>query len=267
MRHILAIILLCVCIDVVAQDFPDSLREFRGVWVATSKRIDFPTVATTDSKVLKQNYLDLLTAWHNAGYNAVIFQVRPAADAFFASEYEPWSEWLTGKQGRAPEPYFDPLTFMVKETHTIGMEYHAWFNPFRAVATIQYADVCKEHISNTKPEWFFTYGANKYFDPGIPEVRNYLVRLIVDVVKRYDIDGVHFDDYFYPYPITGDNKKIIALPDQATFKKYGKGFDNIADWRRNNINEFIKECYIAIKNEKHLLQPVSGCRQGITVIP
>ncbi|MBQ3618158.1 MAG: family 10 glycosylhydrolase [Bacteroidales bacterium] len=250
MKHLLAIILLAIAFEAAAQNFPDTTREFRGVWVATSKRIDYPTVATTDSKVLKQNYLDLLTTWRNAGYNAVIFQVRPAADAFFASEYEPWSEWLTGKQGRAPVPYFDPLEFMVRETHAIGMEYHAWFNPFRAVATIQYADVCKEHISNTKPEWFFTYGANKYFDPGIPEVRNYLIRIIVDVVKRYDIDGVHFDDYFYPYPVTGDNKKIVPLPDEATFKKYGKGFSNIADWRRNNINEFIKECYIAIKNEK-----------------
>ncbi|MBQ1884962.1 MAG: family 10 glycosylhydrolase [Bacteroidales bacterium] len=129
MKHLLAIILLAIAFEAAAQNFPDTTREFRGVWVATSKRIDYPTVATTDSKVLKQNYLDLLTTWRNAGYNAVIFQVRPAADAFFASEYEPWSEWLTGKQGRAPVPYFDPLEFMVRETHAIGMEYHAWFNP------------------------------------------------------------------------------------------------------------------------------------------
>ncbi|MCQ2975032.1 MAG: family 10 glycosylhydrolase [Bacteroidales bacterium] len=247
MKKLLVAILIMVSTQLFAQD---TLREFRGIWVATSKRIDYPTIATTNSETLKQNYLDLLEKWYNAGYNAVVFQVRPAADAFFESEIEPWSEWLTGKQGRAPEPYFDPLEFMIKETHKKGMEYHAWFNPFRAVATIQYADVCKDHISNTKPEWFITYGANKYFNPGIPEVRNYLVRLIVDVVKRYDIDGVHFDDYFYPYPVTDDNKKIIPINDTDTYKKYGQGFSNIADWRRNNINEFIRDVYQAIKKEK-----------------
>lgn len=234
----------------IAQNFPDTIREFRGVWVATTKRIDYPNVATTDANTLKNNYESLLSKYKNAGYNAVIFQVRPAADAFYKSEYEPWSEWLTGKQGRAPVPYFDPLEFMVAKTHAAKMEFHAWFNPFRAVATIKYADVCANHISNTKPEWFFTYGGSKYFDPGIPEVRDYLIKIIVDVVTRYDIDGVHFDDYFYPYPVVDEKRKIVEIDDNLTFKKYKGNFTDKADWRRNNVNIFIEQCYKAVKKVK-----------------
>ncbi|MCQ2253428.1 MAG: family 10 glycosylhydrolase [Bacteroidales bacterium] len=247
---LLLLLLANVLFSSMAQNYPDTLREFRGVWVATSKRIDYPQKATTDANTLKNNYINLLQQYKNAGYNAVVFQVRPAADAFYKSEYEPWSEWLTGKQGRAPIPEFDPLSFMVERTHSQKMEFHAWFNPFRAVATIQYADVCASHISKTKPEWFFTYGGSKYFDPGIPEVRDYLVKIIVDVVSRYDIDGVHFDDYFYPYPVQDANKKFIDIPDEATYQKYKGSFSNKADWRRNNVNEFIKACYQAIKKEK-----------------
>lgn len=229
--------------------FPaDTLHEFRGVWVATTKRIDYPKAYNLSVNQLKDNYLELLNAWEKAGYNAVIFQVRPAADAFFKSDFEPWSEWITGKQGR--DPGFDPLEFMVEQTHKRNIEFHAWFNPYRAVATMQYADVCSNHITKTKPEWFITYGDNKYFNPGIPEVRDYLVKIIVDVVKRYDIDGIHFDDYFYPYPVTGADNKIVDIPDGDTFKKYGGNFKNIADWRRNNVNELIKNVNKAIKKEK-----------------
>ena len=236
--------------SVSSQHFPDTIREFRGVWVATTKRIDYPSKATTDAKFLKEEYLSLLEKYKNAGYNAVIFQVRPAADAFYKSKYEPWSEWLTGKQGRAPSPEFDPLSFMVERTHAKNMEFHAWFNPFRAVATIQYADVCADHISKKRPEWFFTYGGSKYFDPGIPEVRDYLIKILVDVVTRYDIDGVHFDDYFYPYPVFGGDKKIIDINDNATYQKYKGNFTNKADWRRNNINVFMRDAYKAIKEVK-----------------
>ena len=235
-----------------AQDAQE--REFRGVWVATTKRIDYPAKATTDAGVLKENYLNLLQKYKDAGYNAVVFQVRPAADAFYKSQYEPWSEWLTGKQGRAPYPEFDPLTFMVERTHAQKMEFHAWVNPFRAVATIQYADVCASHISNTKPEWFFTYGGSKYFNPGIPEVRDYLIKVIVDIVSRYDVDGIHFDDYFYPYPVKGSDNKFVDIPDDEAFRKYKGTFNNKADWRRNNVNVFVKECGEAIKREKPWVQ-------------
>ncbi|NPA68526.1 MAG: family 10 glycosylhydrolase, partial [Chlorobi bacterium] len=158
--------------------------------------------------------------------------------------------WLTGKQGKAPEPYYDPLKFMIKECKKRNIEFHAWINPFRAVATIDRADIAENHITKRKPEWFFTYGINKYFDPGIPEVRKYVTEIIKDIVRRYDINGIHFDDYFYPYPEKNDYKKIIPVPDKETFEKYNSGFDNIEDWRRNNMDLFIKDVYDAVKTEK-----------------
>jgi uncharacterized lipoprotein YddW (UPF0748 family) len=233
-------------IDAKAQDADG--REMRAVWIATAKRIDYPK--SLDSKKQRDEFVKLLDIYKKIGINAIFFQVRPAADAFFASKYEPWSEWLTGKQGQAPNPYYDPLEFMVQECHKRNMEFHAWFNPFRAVATISRADVAHNHISNTKPNWVFTYDINKYFNPGIPEVRDYVIKVISDVVQRYDIDGVHFDDYFYPYPVRGANKKIIPLPDNNTFLQYNTGFNNIEDWRRDNMSRFIKEMNISIKKIK-----------------
>src|SRR5690606_10191464 len=116
---------------------------------------------------------------------------------------EPWSEWLTGKQGKAPSPYYDPLQFMIEETHKRGMEFHAWFNPYRAVLNIRSSSIAPDHITRKKPEWFVVYGDRKYFDPAHPEVRKHVAEVIRDVVRRYDIDAVHFDDYFYPYKIPG----------------------------------------------------------------
>lgn len=255
MKNLLTIAAVFLMLNVAAQtQYPDTTREFRGVWVATTKMIDYPKARNMTAQQLQKNYTDLLAVWKAAGYNAVIFQVRPAADAFYKSDYEPWSEWLTGKQGRAPSPYYDPLEFMVEKTHAQNMEFHAWFNPFRAVATIQYADVCASHISKTKPEWFFTYGGSKYFNPGLPEVRDYLVKIIVDVVKRYDIDGVHFDDYFYPYPVSAGNGKFEEIPDGTAFRQYPNGFSDIKDWRRNNVNIFVEQVNKAIKAVKPWVQ-------------
>lgn len=225
-------------------------REFRGIWIATTKMIDYPSKPNLSSSELKKEFIDLIEFHKNIGFNAVVFQIRPAADAFYDSPYEPWSEWLTGKQGRAPTPYFDPLKFMIEECHKRNIEFHAWFNPFRAVATIEFADVCAEHITNTKPEWFIKYDINKYFNPGIPEVRNYLIKIIMDVVNRYDIDGVHFDDYFYPYPKRDDFNKIMDFGDENTFLKYKKDFNDKGDWRRNNLDLFVKELYTQIKQSK-----------------
>jgi uncharacterized lipoprotein YddW (UPF0748 family) len=153
---------------------------------------------------------------HGAGLNAVMLQIRPAADAFYAKSREPWSKWLTGKQGRAPDPAYDPLEFAVTEAHKRGMELHAWFNPYRATNDNKFSQVSPEHITRTKPEWFFVYGGKKLFNPGIPEVREYIVKVILDVVDNYDIDGVHMDDYFYPYQIAGQH-----IRDEETFKTYG----------------------------------------------
>ncbi len=228
---------------------PDG-KEMRGVWIATVKNLDYPSSGFLSVKEQKKEFVDMLDYFSEIGINAVFFQVRPAADAFFPSKYEPWSEWLTGEQGKAPDPYYDPLKFMIKECHKRNMQFHAWINPFRAVATIEYADIAENHITNRKPEWFFTYGINKYFDPGIPEVRKYIAMIIKYIVKRYAVDGIHFDDYFYPYPIKDENKRIVPVPDFQTYEKYNTGFDNIADWRRNNLNLFIKDVYDAVKTEK-----------------
>ena len=175
-------------------------REFRAVWVATVMNIDWPKRSTFSSAEQQDSFRKLLDEQKALGMNAVIVQIRPAADAFYPSYYEPWSQWLTGKQGQAPEPYYDPLAFMVAEAHARGMEFHAWVNPFRAVTNTQTADISRQHITKTRPGWFLTYGNLKIFNPGIPAVRQYLVKVILDVVARYDVDGIHFDDYFYPYP-------------------------------------------------------------------
>ncbi len=225
-------------------------EEMRGAWIATAKNIDFPSSKYLSSAEQKQEFTEMLDLFADIGINAVMVQVRPAADAFFPSEFEPWSEWLTGKQGKAPDPYYDPMQFMIDECHKRNIQFHAWINPFRAVANIETADITANHISNRKPEWVFTYDINKYFNPGIPEVRNYIIRIITDIVKRYDLDGVHFDDYFYPYPKKDDNKKIIPIPDFDTYKRYGKNFNNIENWRRYNMNVFIRSVNDSIKSVK-----------------
>ncbi len=223
-------------------------EEMRGVWVATTKNIDYPSSKWLTTAQQKKEFIDLLNLFQDIGINAVFVQVRPAADAFFDSPYEPWSEWLTGKQGKAPNPYYDPMKFMIDECHKRNMEFHAWVNPFRAVANIETADIADNHISKRKPEWIFTYGINRYFNPGIPEVRDYIADIVEDIVTRYDVDGIHFDDYFYPYPIRNEAKKLVPVPDKATFKKYGGNFNDIRDWRRDNMNKFIAEVQKRIKD-------------------
>ena len=222
-------------------------RQMRAVWVSTVKMLDYPSARNLSSAELKTEYIRLLDTLHALGINTIIFQVRPAADAFYPSPYEPWSEWLTGKQGRAPKPYFDPLKFFITQAHKRHIQFHAWINPFRAIATIQYADVIPQHISKTHKKWCFDYGINRYFNPGIPQVRNYIVAVIADLVRRYDIDGIHFDDYFYPYPIRDEKNHLVPIPDYRTYRKYGKGFKSIKQWRRHNITEFIKQVHDTIK--------------------
>lgn len=225
-------------------------EEMRAVWIATVKNIDFPSYKFLSVEEQKKEYIDLLDYFSEIGINAVMFQIRPAADAFYASEFEPWSEWLTGEQGKAPDPYYDPLEFYIEEAHKRNIEFHAWVNPFRAVATIEFADIAENHITNRKPEWFFTYDIHKYFDPGIPEVREYVTNIIGDIVKRYDIDGIHFDDYFYPYPARNERGRIMKIQDKSSFLKYNRDSLSLADWRRHNMNLFIKGVNERIKAEK-----------------
>ncbi|WP_129715372.1 glycoside hydrolase family 10 protein [Pedobacter sp. SYP-B3415] len=222
-------------------------REFRGIWVATVENIDWPSRAGLTVDQQKQELIGILERHKRDGLNAVMLQVRPAADALYAKSREPWSQWLMGRQGLAPARGYDPLEFAIREAHTRGMELHAWFNPYRA-STSPNSRLAEGHAYNKHPDWFFTYAGKKQFDPGIPDVREYIVQVILDVVKGYDIDGVHFDDYFYPYPVAGQ-----TLADAATFQKYPNNFTNINDWRRNNVDLLIKQLNDSVHHyKKHI---------------
>ncbi len=196
-----------------------------------------------------QRYLiDMLDKLQAMNFNAVIFQVRPAADAFYPSKLEPWSRYLTGTQGVAPYPYFDPVYFMIEECHKRNMEFHAWINPYRVTLSNNDALV-RSHIYYKYPECFVKYGNQIYFDPGIPQNRDFICKVVKDIVDRYDVDAIHIDDYFYPYPVAGQK-----FNDDASFQKYAKkqGFspDQKDDWRRDNVNLLIEKMNKTIKKEK-----------------
>jgi uncharacterized lipoprotein YddW (UPF0748 family) len=219
-------------------------REFRAVWIATVENIDWPSRRGLPTAQQQQEFIALLNQQQRNGMNAVIVQIRPAADAFYNSQIEPWSEYLTGVQGQAPNPWYDPLQFMIEETHKRGMEFHAWFNPYRAVFNAARSSVAPTHVTRQHPQWFLTFDGRKYFDPGVPEVWQYVNNVIRDVVRRYDIDAVHFDDYFYPYPVP--NKEF---PDYASYRQYGHGMTK-EDWRRANIDTIIHLVSKTVKEEK-----------------
>jgi uncharacterized lipoprotein YddW (UPF0748 family) len=219
-------------------------REMRGVWIATLENIDWPKAnSTTDQQ--KQQLVNILNSHAQTGINAIFFQVRPAADAFYAKGSEPWSKWLNGTQGLAPNPAYDPLQFAINEAHKRGMELHAWFNPYRATNDNRYSQLSPSHITNIHPEWFFIYGGQKLFDPGLPEVREYIVHVILNVLDNYNVDGIHMDDYFYPYQIDG-----VKINDAATFAKYGTGYSDIRDWRRHNVDTLIQMLGDSIRKHK-----------------
>lgn len=226
--------------------------EFRAAWIATVDNIDWPSRGNYDTEKQKAEYIQLLEMHRRNGLNAVIVQVRPATDAFYPSPYEPWSEFLTGKQGRAPSPYYDPLEFMIEEAHKRGMEFHAWCNPYRAVFSVSKSSVAANHITRKHPEWFLTYGNTRYFDPGNKEAQQFVVKVIRDIVKRYDVDAIHFDDYFYPYKIPRKD-----FPDDKSFAKYGEDMTK-EEWRRSNVDSIIIKLARAIKEEKRF------CRFGIS---
>ncbi len=231
-------------LNLFSQTIPPK-REFRSVWIASVTNIDWPSTKYLTPSAQRTEFINILNKHKQNGMNAVVTQIRPSCDAFYQSSIEPWSEWLTGTQGVAPNPFYDPLIFMIDETHKRGMEFHAWFNPYRAVLNKNTSNISSTHISVTHPEWVREYGNLKILDPGLPQVRDYVTNVIMDVVRRYDIDGVHFDDYFYPYPQSG-----ITFQDSATFANYPNGFTNKDDWRRNNVNLLIKALSDSIKAVK-----------------
>lgn len=228
--------------------FSQTKAEFRGVWVATVENIDWPSKGNYNSDSQKTEFIRLLDMHQRNGMNAMIVQIRPVTDAFYPSRYEPWSEYLTGKQGQPPVPYYDPLEFMIAETHKRGMEFHAWMNPYRAVFNISKSSVAATHITKIHPEWFLNYGDKKYFDPGIKEAQQYVTNVVQDVVSRYAVDAIHFDDYFYPYRITGKE-----FPDEESYAKYGNGM-NKDDWRRSNVDSIIVSLSKVIKKENPTCQ-------------
>ncbi|MES2775451.1 MAG: family 10 glycosylhydrolase [Bacteroidota bacterium] len=223
--------------------------EFRAAWIATVENIDWPSKRGLPVETQKAEFIQMLDMLQRNGMNAVIMQIRPAADAFYPSSLEPWSEYLTGVQGQAPTPYYDPLQFMIEETHKRNMEFHAWCNPYRAVFNTARSSVAINHITRIQKNWFVSYGGagaayTKYFDPGNPDARKFVTDVVKDIVTRYDVDAIHFDDYFYPYPIAGKD-----FPDSESYRKYGKGMSK-NDWRRSNCDSIIQTLAKAIKSIK-----------------
>ena len=228
--------------------FSQSKSELRGVWIASVDNIDWPLKGMTNPDSQRVEFIRQLDMHKSNGMNAVIVQVRPAADAFYPSQLEPWSQWLTGVQGQPPSPYYDPLEFMIKETHKRGMEFHAWCNPYRADFKIGASSIAPNHVTKIHPEWFLDYGDKKYFDPASKEVQKFVVQVVTDIIHRYDVDAIHMDDYFYPYRITGKE-----FPDDDSYKR-SKSKLNKDDWRRSNVDSIMKMLSIAIKKEKPWVQ-------------
>jgi len=230
---------------------PAPMREFRAAWVATVANIDWPSQKGMTTADQKAELLGILDRAAHLKLNAIVLQVRPACDALYASEIEPWSEYLTGTMGKAPEPYYDPLAFAVQEAHKRGLELHAWFNPYRAGHPSAKSSASPNHISKTRPQLVRHYGKQVWLDPGEKEVQEYSLSVVMDVVRRYDVDGVHFDDYFYPYKESGRSGNELDFPDDASWKRFGAGGKlDRDDWRRENVNAFVEKVYSSIKSAK-----------------
>jgi uncharacterized lipoprotein YddW (UPF0748 family) len=223
-------------------------NEFRAIWIATVVNIDWPKTNTDPVEKQKADFIEILDTYKKLNYNAVIVQIRSVGDAFYPSKLAPWSKYLTGKEGQAPNPYFDPLEWMITETHARGFEFHAWLNPYRATMDLNTSVLSPNHDFFKHPEWMIKYGGKYYYNPALPEVQTHLIAVVDEVVRNYDIDAIHFDDYFYPYRIKGEE-----FNDSASFKKYGTGM-SLEDWRRLNVNNFVKYTSYSIKKLKPWVQ-------------
>ena len=232
---------------------PPVNREFRAAWISSVGENSWLNGLTGKSTAEQKAALTaLLDRAVQLKLNAVIFQVRPSCDALYASPFEPWSEYLTGIQGRAPQPFYDPLEFVIAEAHKRGLELHAWFNPYRAHHADAKSPLAASHISRTRPDLVRSYGKYLWLDPGERDVQDYSLHVVMDVVKRYDIDGVHFDDYFYPYREKNYAGREVDFPDAASWKKFGANSGlSRDDWRRDNVNAFIQRA----NNSIHAAKP------------
>ncbi|MCH7944648.1 MAG: family 10 glycosylhydrolase [Armatimonadetes bacterium] len=226
-----------------------AMREFRAAWVATVANIDWPSEPGLSNAELRKEMITILDRCEENNFNAIIFQVRPGGDAMYKSDLEPWSYFLTGEQGKAPADGWDPLSFIVDEAHDRGIEVHCWFNPYRAKHAVQKTGLAPLHLKVRKPDIVKQYGDYLWMDPGEKEVQDHSFNVFMDVVERYDIDGIHIDDYFYPYPSYAGGEDF---PDGPSWKKYTDGGGELdrGDWRRKNVNDFVKRVYEGIKRRK-----------------
>ncbi|MCX5379337.1 glycoside hydrolase family 10 protein [Streptomyces sp. NBC_00091] len=208
--------------------------EFRGMWIATVQNVDWPSESGLTAREQRAELIALLDTAVRRRLNAVVLQVRPAADALWPGAREPWSQWLTGVQGR--DPGWDPLGTAVTEAHARGLELHAWFNPYRVANHTDPSRLAASHPARRNPGWAVPYGGKLYYNPGLPEVRAFVQEAMLDAVSRYPVDGVHWDDYFYPYPVTGE-----YFDDDEAYAEYGGSFGSRADWRRHNTDSLVYE--------------------------
>lgn len=233
---------------------PVAPREFRAAWVATVANIDWPSRKGLSSAEQQVEMRAMLDRAVSLKLNAIILQVRTSADALYPSALEPWSEYLTGTQGLAPEPWYDPLALWIAEAHARGLELHAWFNPFRARQSKGAAQAAASHLSQSRPEWVKQYGDQLWIDPGEPAAADHSLAVFMDVLQRYDVDGIHIDDYFYPYPVTqGENPKTeVDFPDQPSWQRYQGAGGTLSrdDWRRSNVDALIERIYLGIRQTK-----------------
>jgi uncharacterized lipoprotein YddW (UPF0748 family) len=231
---------------------PPVRREFRAVWIATVNNIDWPSAPGLPAGQQRQELLRILDLARDMRLNAVILQVRPQCDALYPSRLEPWSEFLTGRMGEPPAPLYDPLAFAVAEAHARGLELHAWFNPYRALHPSAKGPVAASHISRTRPDIALPYGEHVWLDPGERAGRDHSLAVVLDVVRRYDIDGVHFDDYFYPYKEKDEAGREIPFPDERSWRSYVASGGRLGrdDWRRQNVDEFIRRTAAEVRRVK-----------------
>jgi len=223
-------------------------NEFRAVWIATVVNIDWPKTNSDSVEKQKTDFIEILDTYQKLNFNAVIVQIRSVGDAIYPTILAPWSRYLTGKEGKAPNPNYDVLEWMITEAHARGFEFHAWLNPYRATFDLKTETLSPTHDYYQHPHWMIEYGGKYYYNPALPEVQAHLLSIVEEVVIKYDIDAIHFDDYFYPYKIKG-----IEFNDTASYQKYGNGL-SLADWRRSNVTTFVKNISFSIKKLKPWVQ-------------
>ncbi|WP_224484459.1 glycoside hydrolase family 10 protein [Robertkochia aurantiaca] len=250
MKHLLFIstlVALCTSCGSLSEKSPK--REMRAVWIATVVNIDWPKEGGDPISKKKKDFIEILDFYEEMNFNTAIVQIRTAGDAFYPTQKAPWSRYLTGKEGEASADYDVLLEWMIEETHDRGMEFHAWLNPYRATFNLDTASLAKNHDLNKHPEWMIKYGTKYYYNPGLPEVQQHLTDITAELVERYDLDAIHFDDYFYPYKIAGE-----TFNDTKSFKKYSYEDQSVEDWRRANVDSLIKKTHQVIKARKPWVQ-------------